>query len=227
MSAVANFEAKALFRDNIFGSELVWNETRYVFPSKRGKKSMKNLFMFSMVKRDALKYLKTHTLPNIEWSPSVIFNEKINAEGRKLTGADIDGAYWHIANSMGIISDKTYYRGIETGEKHLLLASLSSLGRDKRYTQMVDGKFTQDIVIVKGNDELKKLYKKIRFTCFKYMRQLAKIIGKDFVAYKTDCIYFLHSAENVHKVKDFLHKKEIDFKMVSDYKNFSQFAEAD
>ncbi len=178
-----------------------------------------------MVKRDALKYLLTHKIPDTKWSPSIIYNDKSNATGKKLIGADIDGAYWHIANSMGIISDKTYYRGIETGEKHLLLASLSSLGRDKRYVQMDEGKFTKDVVIFKGNDELKKLYRKIRYTCFGYMKKLAGIIGKDFVAYKTDCIYFIYSAENVKKVREFLQAKEVDFKMVRDYRSFGKYVE--
>jgi hypothetical protein len=55
------------------------------------------------------------------------------------------------------------------------------------------------------------------------MRELADLLGDDFVAYKTDCIYYLHTSENIRKVKDFLDKKKLDYKMVSDFGHFTDY----
>lgn len=214
-----------MYRENIFGCELIWGEYRYMFPNKKGKRSMKDLFIFSMVRRDAINYLKKHRVKDSGWVSSITYNPKADVSKRKMIGTDIDGAYWSIAYKMGIISENTYNRGLLIKEKHLLLASLSSLGRDKRYTMMSEGKFTGETVIIKGNDQLKLLYKKIRYKCFGYMKKLARMIGNDFVAYKTDCIYYLHSLENISIVKSFLDSEEIDFKMVRDYNTFGQYAE--
>lgn len=225
MRAVKGHSASALYRDNIFGCELVWDGVRFVFPNRNGAHSMKNLFIFSMVKRDALRYLATHGVKEIKWASAVCYNKKADPLGRKLIGTDIDSAYWDIAYRMGIISERTYWKGLEIQDKNLLVASLSSLGRDKRYTQIAEGSFTKNIVIVKGDDDLKKIYRLIRFRCFGYMKKIAKIIGNDFVAYKTDCIYYLYSAENVRKIKAFLEQKELGYKMVNDFRNFDEFVE--
>lgn len=214
-----------MYRENLFGSELIWGDYRYMFPNAKGKKSMKDLFIFSMVRRDAMNYLKKNKVKDSGWASSITYNSKVNLSARKMIGTDIDGAYWSIAYKMGIITENTYSRGLLVKQKHLLLASLSSLGRDKRYTIVSDGKFTGDTVIIKGNDQLKLLYKKIRYACFGYMKKLARIIGNDFVAYKTDCIYYLYSLENVRKVKTFLEAEDIDYKMVRDYNTFGQYAE--
>ncbi len=181
---------------------------------------MRNLFIFAMVKKDATKYIESHGVRNVKHAPSITYNRNANPIGKRLIGTDIDGAYWDIAFRMGIISENTYSRGLQIKEKHLLVASLSSLGRDKRYAQMREGKITRDTVIIKGNDDLKKLYNIIRYRCFGYMKQIAKLIGNDFIAYRTDCIYYLHTSRNVRVVRKFLESKQLEYKMVKDFQTF-------
>lgn len=214
-----------MFKENIFGSELIWGLNKFMFPNKKGKSNLSQLFIFSMVKRDAIKYLATRKMRKTKWQSSVVYNKQISVVGRRLIGTDIDSAYWHLAHHMKIISDNTFEKGLTISEKRILVASLSSLGRDKSYKQIVDGRLTEDMIIIKGRDDLKDVYKKIRYTCFKYMKQLADLLGEDFVAYKTDCIYYLHTHENIKKVKDFLDNKKLDYKMVSDYGHFTDYIE--
>lgn len=230
IKALENANGQAIYRENLFGSELIWEKVRYIFPNEAGMKSIKYLYIFSMVKRDALKYLSSHKIKQIKWAPSIIYNKRFrDPDGSiqlpDMIGTDIDSAYWNIAYRLGIISEKTFQKGMLIKNKQILVASLSSLGRDKQYMEVSDGKLTRNSVIIAGNPDLKMLYRKIRYTCFGYMKRLAKLMKKDFVAYKTDCIYYVASKKNVQIVRDFFDKNGIDYKMVTNYNQFTRFVQ--
>lgn len=215
-----------MYRENIFGCEIIVNTTRFLVPSQSGRSQMKNLFIFAMVKKDASNFLKKHVVKEIKWSSAVEYNNNANPRrNRELIGIDIDNAYWNIAHRMGIISENTYIKGLSIDDKRILLASLSTLGRDKRYSKMSDGSFTNDVIIIKGDDRLKWLYKKIRHTCYGYMKTLANKLGNNFVAYKTDCIYFFHSKKSMFIVERFLDQKDLDYKVVSDFDSFHDYVD--
>lgn len=209
----------AFVRENIFGTEIIWGDERFTFPSKQGRKSMSCLFIYSMVKRDALKYVCKKTKP-VKIAPNpIVYNKNVKIKSRKIIGTDIDSAYWSIAYKLGIISENTFNKGVMISEKQILVSALSSLGRDKRYTKVENGVLTDEIMIVRGDDRLKSIYDKVRHKCFSYMKELAKLLGNNFVAYKTDCIYYFETKKNVRTVQSFLDKKGLYYKMVYDYDN--------
>jgi hypothetical protein len=41
------------------------------------------------------------------------------------------------------------------------------------------------------------------------MNQVKRKLGKDFLCYKTDCIYYIDTKENRKKVNDFFKEKEL------------------
>ncbi len=207
----------AFMRENIYGVEIVWGDTRYVFVKKKHRKKVKNLFLFGMVKRNALDWLKSNSIKRAPWLPPVVVNDDLEPSRRKITGIDLNNAYWIIARNMGVLKDNTFDHGIRINEKDLYVSTLSSLGADKMYEEIKNGKISSYTQTVKGNDELKKIYAKIRYTCFRYMREIAGMLGPDFVAYRTDCVYFLHSRENLKMVKGYFEQKDFDCKVVSDW----------
>jgi len=58
------------------------------------------------------------------------------------------------------------------------------------------------------------LYTLIRFSCFEMMFEASKILGDDFDAWKTDCIYFRDTEENRDKMNDFFTKKGLTYKIL-------------
>jgi hypothetical protein len=208
-------------RENMFGKEIIWGTKKFTYNAPGTKRNRKNLFIFALVKKDALRYVKDRHIKASRRLPSVKWNEALKSKKKKI-GTDVDGAYWMIAYQMGVISENTYQHGIRIDNKALCLAALASLGTDKSYRVIDQGKITDKIITVKGDDLLKEVYKKVRYQCYRYMQQLAKLLGDDFVCYKTDCIYYVDRNGNSQKVKAFLTAKKLDFKMVRNFENFQK-----
>lgn len=204
------------YRENIFGKEVIFGKKRFVFTNSKGRNNSKFMYIFAMVKKDAVEYnqnlKKKIRLKN--WNPSVYWNESPTNDERPIIGTDIDNAYWKIAFDLGIISEKTFFAGVSIPDKALLLASLSTLGSNKSYAVLKDGKPTGEYALILGSDELKLLYKLIRHTCFSMMKSLSKLLGNDFICYKTDCIYYKSSKQNKKIVKQFFDDRKINYKML-------------
>lgn len=236
MKRMEHFESNGLFRQTMFGTEIIWNKRLYTFDSKdflqkKGKRDKegnlpdhpkKNLFIFGLVKRDAMAYLKTGKFKPQTRLQSIHFNQNFSNTDSRIIGADLDGAYWRIAFQKGVISERTFNHGLRIDDKQLCLAALATLGADKTYRSIRKGRFGNAIEVWKGNDELKEVYKMIRFECYKYMQHLARILGNDYVCYKTDCIYFAHTEQNTATVKAFLKAKKLDFKLVQNFGKFKK-----
>jgi hypothetical protein len=47
------------------------------------------------------------------------------------------------------------------------------------------------------------------------MNKLRKMLGEDFLAYKTDCIYYIDTPENREKVRDYFTQNDLTFKQLS------------
>lgn len=210
---MGKLKANGLVRNNMFGSEVIWGGTKYHFSQKKDRESFKGVFIFAMVKRDALNYCKQLKRPlrPAKNLPSIFKNDKIVVGRRKEWPADIDDAYWTIAYKLKIISTRTYNKGLML-EKRICNAALASLGSDKKYTIIRNGKITADKIVVEGDPQLKLVYAKIRNRCFRYMQELAKILGNDFIKYVTDCMYYIKSKENIAKVADFMAKNKLEYK---------------
>ena len=202
-----------------FSTEIIWGKKSFVF-SNQGKRDTTNfkngMFLFSMVRKDAAKFLSVKKFKIPKRYSSIIYNEDnlIDLDA-KITATDLNHAYWRIAYNLGIISENTYLKGLPDKFKQIRLAALSTIGRKKQYNVIKDGEITDDIVIVEGNEKLSEVYTLIRYTCFKYMNDVKKILGKDFLAYKTDCIYYIDTPENREKVMQYFSNKNLFTKQLS------------
>lgn len=223
LSRMERLRANGHYRETMFGYEICWNNYRYTFDGlkpknkkeeKRRISRKKNLFIFALVARDAKKYIKGHKVLPTAWLPATNYNEKFKKKHAAIIGTDLDGAYWRIALQMGIISEKTYHHGMRIKDKDLCLAALANLGADKAYRIIQNGRMTDKIIVVKGSDILKEVYRRIRHACFDVMQTIAGMLRNDFVLYKTDCIFYVKSEKNILLVTTLLEDNELDYKMI-------------
>lgn len=204
-------------------TEIIVGTTCFVFTTTRNFPRRK-LFLFSSVKRDVVKYLTKHKdiiLPPERTSSE--FNFDYDDSYGKITGTDLNHAYWRIAYVKGLISQKTYEHGLDPECKALRLATISVLGREKSFKkfereQTPEGDYelvmTEEIVVQHADLIQKKVFKYIRLVCFNMMYELSKKLGDDFDCWKTDCIYYRDTPENRKLVQDYFIKKNMDFKQL-------------
>lgn len=204
------------YKQGTFTKEIIWGNYSYVIPMLNKKKQdsfKKGLFLFGMVRKDAAKYLKKYTVKLPKRYPQIEYAAEINHR-KKITATDLNHAYWRIAYNLGIIREETYLRGLPDEFKSVRLAALSTLGASKKYQIIKNGEFTDEVKEIKGDEELQKVYKLIRYTCYRYMSQVKNTLGDDFIAYKTDCIYYYDTAKNRKIVSDYFKKRELFMKQL-------------
>jgi len=212
-------KADGYIKKGVFTNEIVWGNYSYIFSKLDRKKQTafrKGMFLFGMVRRDAKIFLQRNTkikLPKKYGQIDYIGSLNEDLLG-KVTGTDLNHAYWRIAYNLGIISEQTYIKGLNDSFKSVRLASLSTLGKEKKYQKIKKGEIIDDYLIIGGEEELKSIYILIRYTCYKYMNEVKKLLGKDFLCYKTDCIYYIDNKENRKKVKDFFNQKNLLMKQL-------------
>ena len=212
-------KADGYIKKGVFTNEIVWGNYSYIFSKLDRKKQTafrKGMFLFGMVRRDAKIFLQRNTkikLPKKYGQIDYIGSLNEDLLG-KVTGTDLNHAYWRIAYNLGIISEQTYMKGLNDSFKSVRLASLSTLGKEKKYQKIKKGEIIDDYLIIGGEEELKSIYILIRYTCYKYMNEVKKLLGKDFLCYKTDCIYYIDNKENRKKVKDFFNQKNLLMKQL-------------
>lgn len=221
-TSIVSTGSDAYIRYGNFSHEIIDGKNTYVFPPDKKKVSeiktfRKGMFLFKMVRDNAKAWLKKHPrfrLP--KQYPVNQYKKDYQYLEDKITATDLNNAYWTIAVNMGIISKKTYEKGLEDyiGFKTIRLASLSTLGAGKTYYRIKDGEITDDEVNIGSDKRLAEVYKLIRYTCFRYMNDLKVKLGKDFVAYRTDCIYYRDTPENRKMVTDYLKSKSMNFKQL-------------
>jgi hypothetical protein len=212
-------KANGYIKKGVFTNEIVWGNYSYIFSKLDRKKQTafrKGMFLFGMVRRDSKIFLQKNTkikfpkkYGQIDYIGSL--NEDLLG---KVTGTDLNHAYWRIAYNLGIISEHTYMKGLKDEFKSVRLASLSTLGKEKKYQKIKNGEIIDEYLIIGGEEELKSIYILIRYTCYKYMNEVKKLLGKDFLCYKTDCIYYIDNKENRKKVKDFFNQKNLLMKQL-------------
>lgn len=211
--------ADGYIKKGTFTNEIVWGSYSYIIPcnNKQAQRAFKSgMFLFGMVRSDASRFLIRHSIRLPKSRPQVDYANNINESILgKVAGTDLNHAYWRIAYNLGVISDKTYEKGLDNKLKSVRLAALSTLGADKRYQKIQAGEFIKDYHIVKGNPDLKRVYTLIRYTCYKYMSQIKKMLGKDFLAYKTDAIYYADRNNNRQRVRKFFDDKNLLMKQLA------------
>ena len=111
---------------------------------------------------------------------------------------DIDQAYWETAYQLGIITDDIYRRGSKgTISKKARLTALGSLAK-KVYKYEYKGN-----KLIESSVEKDPLLENLWFTICKrvsdVMHQVIESLGRDFVFYWVDGIYFKNNPANVAK----------------------------
>ncbi len=216
----------ALLRQSTFITEIIWGRVSRMFPSKAVKSEndifRKRLFLFNMVRLDAANFLKknkTFKLPK-EYRASLNPGRKKLPAGKKIIYTDLNHAYWRIAFNLGVITEKTYKKGLPRqglsdaalqAYKQVSLASLSTLGAGKKYNIIRNGEITNEIKHINENPQLAAVYKLIRFNCYWYMTHLMRLLGDDFIKYETDAIFYINTPNNVRRVENYLRKKKLLF----------------
>jgi hypothetical protein len=101
-----------------------------------------------------------------------------------------------------------------TSGKAIRLASLSVLGRGKKFDRYVDGEFKETVVVKLSDQTLQKIYVDIRLSCYYMMYELSQILKNDFESWKTDCIYYRDTPENRTIVHNYFEEREMLFKQL-------------
>jgi len=203
-------------RKGNFSTEIIWDSKSYVFPSKgEAKTYKKGLFLFNMVRKDAKNFIKNGGKVRLPKKyPVNQYNNDFKKLDEAMTGTDLNHAYWRIAYNMGIISKNTYLRGLDDEFKVVRLAALSTLGKGKDYFIIKDGLVTEEVIKIGGDEDLDRLYRAIRFTCYKYMQNVMKMLGGDFICYRTDCIYYVDTKDNRKMVRDYFKSENMSYKQL-------------
>ena len=212
-------KASGYVKKGSFTTEIVWGNYSYVASSltKRKQKYFnKGLFLFGMVRKDARAFAKKN--PNFKLPKQyaqIEYSKELNEDiFGKITATDLNHAYWRIAYNLGIISALTYEKGLNDHFKEIRLAALSTMGAPKNYQKIKKGELVDEYFVVEGDEILQKVYKLIRYTCYRYMNQVKKKLGRDFLCYKTDCIYYIDTKENRQIVNQFFKEHDLQMKQL-------------
>jgi hypothetical protein len=218
INKIETLKGNGYIKKGTFTNEIVWGKNSYIFSvlDKKKQQAFKTgMFLFGMVRKDAKAYLNKNKIKLPKKHSQIEYNGSFNEElFGNVTGTDLNHAYWRIAYNLGIISDHTYMKGIDDKFKSVRLAALSTLGADKKYRIIHNGKITNDYKIIEGDLSLQQIYKLIRYSCYKYMNEVKVILGQDFLCYKTDAIYYIDTKENRKKVRDFFKQKNLLMKQL-------------
>ena len=129
-------------------SEVIFDNHHSLYANKKKNFPNDMIFLFSLVQQDVKKFVKD--MDYIELPPKVNvteFNYDYDHTLGKLTGTDLNHAFWRIAYLKSYISHKTYEHGLVEKAKALRLATLSVLGREKKYDKYENGTKIEEVVI--------------------------------------------------------------------------------
>ena len=206
-------KADAYYRRGSFSDEIIWEGRKFRFPS--GKATAKTgMWVFRSVSRDVKTYVAGKKVRELPRLPVNMWNERLRKFRGRLTATDVDHAYWRIAYMEGVITQRTYQRGLEIKDKSLRLAALANLASSKEYQLIKGGEITEETVVLKYDPVLQRIYNNIRYACYAHMAEMAKLLGDDFICYKTDCIYYRDTPENREKVHTYLDSVGLDWKQL-------------
>jgi len=187
-------------RESVNYAEIVRSDGEKIVSTKNNQ-FVKGLYLFAMVKRDIERYIAENGYITPSDELPVNYTSDIFDENNKVVGMDMDNAYWTIAYLKGYISENTYNKGLEKKEfKPIRLSALSTLGKGKTYKVFKDGKYEFD-EIAKANKELENFYLDIRYSTYGVLLEIANELGDDFHSWKTDCIFFKDTKENIDLVR--------------------------
>ena len=194
-------------------TEVLLDDKYMVFASQTNFPK-KKIYLFNNVKQQVIRWLSKNQVTMPPNHHSIKYNYDYDTDDGVMCGTDLNHAYWRIAYLYGMISEKTYIGGLDTDCKALRLATLSVLGREKTFTRYEKGKNVETYVHQAENVDLKNVFKFIRLTCFNYMKEASDLLGEDFFAWKTDCIYYRESLKNIKMVQDYFDQYNLTYKQL-------------
>jgi hypothetical protein len=194
-------------------TEIILDDKHIVFASQNNFPK-KKIYLFNNVKQQVTKWLKNNFVILPDDVHSITYNYDYDTDKGIMTGTDLNHAYWRIAYLYEMINEKTYLSGLDTDCKALRLATLSVLGREKKFDSYDKGVLKKSYVYQKENVDLKNVFKFIRLTCFTFMKNLSEMLGDDFFAWKTDCIYYRDTKQNIKLVHDYFDKYNLTYKQL-------------
>lgn len=194
-------------------TEIILDDKHIVFASQNNFPK-KKIYLFNTVKNQVIKWLSKNELDMPPKNTSIKYNYDYDTDEGVMCGTDLNHAYWRIAYLYGMITEKTYIGGLDTDCKALRLATLSVLGREKTFTRYEKGKNIETYISQSENLDLKNVFKFIRLTCFNYMKEASDLLGDDFFAWKTDCIYYRESLKNIKMVQDYFDQYNLTYKQL-------------
>jgi len=196
-------------------TELIFDTIHNVYATKNKNFPKNKIFLFNLVNKDAKRYLEQNGLVIVKPKKKTAeWNWDYDDEVGTITGTDLDHAYWRIAYVKNYISKKTYEYGLDDSAKALRLASISVLGREKKYLEYKDGEFVGEVVRQEKNEALHNIFMDVRHSCFYMMWEISELLGEDFFCWKTDCIYYRDTPENRKIVHNYLEEREMLFKQL-------------
>ena len=194
-------------------TEILMDDKHIVFASQTNFPK-KKIYLFNNVKQQVTKWVNTNDVYLPEELNSIRYNYDYDTDEGTMCGTDLNHAYWRIAYLYGMINEKTYISGLDTECKALRLATLSVLGREKKFDSYEKGEKKESYVYQQENVDLKNVFKFIRLTCFTFMKEASELVGDDFFAWKTDCIYYRENLKNIKLVQDYFDKYNLTYKQL-------------
>lgn len=179
-----------------------------LFKHKTFKKSDYTIDELRFIKSVRRHVIKTEVFLDPKFQENQVFSEDVHyvkvarvpfgKAFQNVCEVDIDQAYWETAFQLGMISEKIYASGSKGNiSKKARLTALGSLAR-KTYKYKFKGK-----QILETSVESEPLLENLWFTICKrvsdVMHEVIKELGKDFIFYWVDGIYFNNTPENVSK----------------------------
>ncbi len=208
-----------MVRETAFLTQIIYKNEQITFTKKNDKFPSNQLWVFRLVSEDTQRFVDAVMAGDKEFvcpekKPVNATNIDYDDSYGTITGTDVNSAYWTIARNLGIISEKTHDRVMADEYKVVRLAALAILGRNMVYKEFKGGEVQKDPFIYKGSDIFKSLYKAIRYTCYQHMENISLLLGDDFDAYRTDCIYYRDTPDNRKKVYDYLDQHGFYYKQL-------------
>lgn len=209
------FKFNGYIRRGAFVDELFCDYRKMLFPQQNF--SYQNATIFRIVLRDVNKYIEKSGTPKLAKPRAATFwNEGMLEYKGRVTATDLNHAYWRIAFLKGYISEQTYNKGLEDEVKPMRNSALANLTSQKEWFLLRDGEVTKTSFVIRKDDALSIIYNDIRYTCYEIMHELRLLLGKDFICYKIDCLYYVDTKKNRKLVQDFITERGIEWKQLEE-----------
>ncbi len=193
----------------------IWDKDKNLggkYINKLTDEEMKQLWVFSCVKKAAVSYIKKN--PKFAILPNKLSVQKnyqaidSMAEGEIFYATDADHCYLRSAFLQDIINENLYLKLCDSKYKLLRNKALACITSKEKVEYYVKGVLSRTEFT--GDPKLHSVYLNIRNFSYDVM-DLCRIVSKEyFLKYRTDCVYYTKGARR--QVEKMLRAKDMPFK---------------